>query len=324
MAEWLRRQIRNLLDFIRVGSSPASVVGVLLIALPGMGFYEMGFHAIGKGCSINFYNPLLTFPNMGRSKKNMKRRAASYPLSSCQESKRKRWKQRERFWIEDCPETGAAAGGRKYIIEILITRIELTDDYTQVPQDPQERQQQRATSGASDEENIEGKPKANAHGEEHEAEPLKIESCRELATKKFSVGSPTNRNGGDSDRQRGRDSEDADDLSASNIISPRGESTVRIDESIPRVESIPNSNTSLDYHHGESKVQIEKNMEQVGASGKSSSTADSLNTATLLNNSAEKDADDGSSSNANSFFDASTILVKRAQSAKRPLNKVRK
>jgi hypothetical protein len=62
---------------------------------------------------------------MGRSQKNKKRNAPpNFP-------KNKRRKQ-ERFWIENCAETKVPEG-QTCQMEVLITRVELTDDYRQVP-----------------------------------------------------------------------------------------------------------------------------------------------------------------------------------------------
>ena len=71
---------------------------------------------------------------MGRSKKGKKRRGSHHPgqnqnnLQNWNKKPRKgKW---QRFWIEDCPDTKIIPD-RTYPLQVFITRVELTDDYTQ-------------------------------------------------------------------------------------------------------------------------------------------------------------------------------------------------
>lgn len=71
---------------------------------------------------------------MGRSKKGKKRHGSHHPgrdqSNSQNWNKKPRKGKWQRFWIEDCPDTKVVPD-RKYPLQVLITRVELTDDYTQ-------------------------------------------------------------------------------------------------------------------------------------------------------------------------------------------------
>ena len=73
---------------------------------------------------------------MGRSKKNKRKRGQGShhqsnrkPNNHGASSKRRK---QGRFWIEDCQDT-TAPKGVDCKVEVLITRVELFDDYTQAP-----------------------------------------------------------------------------------------------------------------------------------------------------------------------------------------------
>ena len=70
---------------------------------------------------------------MGRSTKNKRRRGSHSNSPKYNRKAQKNKKQRvERFWIEDCKESTAPEGA-ECLVEVLITRTELTDDYIQAP-----------------------------------------------------------------------------------------------------------------------------------------------------------------------------------------------
>ena len=72
---------------------------------------------------------------MGRSKKN-KKRGASSSHPNPNQNKSQNWKKKprkgkwQRFWVEDCPDT-VIIPDREYSLQVVISRVELTDDYTQ-------------------------------------------------------------------------------------------------------------------------------------------------------------------------------------------------
>lgn len=80
---------------------------------------------------------------MGRSNKNKKRRNSGQNNNQGTQGQQQQKKsgknkrqRRERFWIEDCEETTIAADGAdtSNSMEILITRVELLDNFRQAPQ----------------------------------------------------------------------------------------------------------------------------------------------------------------------------------------------
>jgi hypothetical protein len=85
---------------------------------------------------------------MGRPKKNKGK--WRHPKGQ----KNKRPKQ-ERFWIEDCKETKVLEG-KSCQMEVLITRIELTDDYRQVPKPAEKESEEKVDISASKEQQLKG------------------------------------------------------------------------------------------------------------------------------------------------------------------------
>lgn len=100
---------------------------------------------------------------MGRPKKNKRKHPSNSKFNKHNQKhfhKNKRQK-KERFWIEDCEETTAPEGYSQ--MEVLITRVELTDDYTQKPKAPIDKKAQgdandEAEEKTSDEKEIDASP----------------------------------------------------------------------------------------------------------------------------------------------------------------------
>jgi hypothetical protein len=111
---------------------------------------------------------------MGRSKKNKNKHRASHTPADAKRPANAKRPKRERFWIEDCADTVIPAG-KTCRMEVLITRAELEDNYTNVPNANDKGNQET-------EDKTETKGIEKVHGDKKESEPA-VEVKNELATK---------------------------------------------------------------------------------------------------------------------------------------------
>jgi hypothetical protein len=120
---------------------------------------------------------------MGRPKNKKNQAKWRHPKGQ----KNKRAKQ-ERFWIEDCKETKVPEG-KSSQMEVLITRIELTDDYRQVPKPADKESEEKADISASKEQQLEGegdtRETLGAHDGEKKGAPSSEVKKEELPSAKM-------------------------------------------------------------------------------------------------------------------------------------------